>query len=240
MSYTIRERLGFLIAAATAACVTQVLGHTGHPAARAKYLRELRDSLELPAAATAEECFAKLARRTQKLDRKLADAGFPAARTPTIHGRGAAEGAMSYLHSTYVGGASPGEIARMEQAGIRGFTALLDAVAKARNVLALMRYLEGDFARSRVPAERRAHEAIQTLMPYVSDYWADLLVIDRDAIVDRLPKGETLWLWIRQGGWGSYLSEKPARIPDEAIAVVKVCPDGVALMRRAPQLDLAA
>lgn len=241
MSNSLRERLAHLIAACESPCVREATTVNLHPGPMARYHREFREALNLPLTTSRIECFERLANRARKLDAKLeAAGGFPPARPPTITTRHQAEAAMRYLSPTYVGGTSQAEQALMAVKGLGDLAKLLDRVAKARNLLAVMRYTEGDFHFSPRPPERIAAKAIDLMLPYVTDYWADLLVIDRDAIVDRVGRGESLWLWTKVGGWGTWLSEKPSRIPDGCSAIVEVSPEGAKLIRRYIQLDFAA
>lgn len=236
---SIRQRLAYLIAALSAPCVTGILDKHQHPAA-AKALREMQNSFGLEASATAAECFAKLHKKALKFDAKLADAGFPAGHPAMIRCRHGAEGTMSFLNPTYVGCASQGDQHMLRVKGVEGFEKLICRIAPARNYLATQRYLEGDFHSSPRRGDYLAAKTIDLLLPLVTDYWTDLLVIDRDNIVEKTARGERLWVWVKKEGWGTWISHKSRLIPDAAVAVVEVGPDGVKQLRRAPQLELEA
>lgn len=236
----IRQRLAHLIAALEAPCVLEVLEAHENPATT-KYLRQLRMALNMDEGTSATECFAKLARKARKFDKKLANAGFPEPHPVFIRCRHDAEATMTFLSPTYLGGASETDKRLLTVKGIQGFEKLLDRVAKARNYLGLIRYLVGDLHASPRRGDYLAAKTIDLLMPSLTDYWADLVIVDRDAIVEKSTRGDTMWIWVRENGWGTWVSTKSRDVPADAIAVVRVGPDGPKLMRRAKNTtELAA
>ena len=239
---TIRDRLACLIAALELPDVQLIVDTNKHHfAAATKYKNELWLVRGMPALLPSG-CFSHLAEMARKLDNKLAEAdSFPlTSYKPEVKDRRSAEAAMTYLHRTCIGGISPAERNLMAIRRIEGFPELLDGVSKARNLLALARYFRGDFAASSSPEERIAAKAIDALLPHVTDFWSDLLVIDRDAIIDRIGRGMEMWIWVKDDGCGTWLSDHHNKVPDSARAVIKVSPSGVTKMRRAPQMELVA
>lgn len=243
MSLTLRERLAHLIAAFESPAVRRRLASVKmHPAAAEKYLRELRLPLDVKPDATADQCFDAILAMAKKFDRKLDKAGgFPPSRSVKLETVGACESAMTYNHSTYVGGCSPAERSLIATRQINGFGSLLDATSKARNLLSLARYYAGDFRASKDPINNVVSQTIDLLINHLTDYWADLLVIDRDFILDAVgAKKKTVYVFAKAEGWGTWVVERSAKIPDTAVAVVKVAPEGAKLVRRAPQMAVAA
>jgi hypothetical protein len=243
MSLTLRERLAHLIAAFESPEVRRRLEYLKfHPAAAQKYLRELQQNLELKPTATADECFDAILEKAKKFDRKLAKAEcFPPSRAVKLESVNACESAMTYNHSTYVGGCSPAERTLLSTRRIDGLAPLLDVTSKARNLLAVGRYYAGDFLSTKDGAIGLVGKTIDLLINTLTDYWSDLLVVDRDYILDAVGvHGKTVYVFAKAEGWGTWVVARSSQIPDNAVSVVKVTPSKAELVRRAPQLPVAA
>lgn len=242
MSLTIRDRLAYLIAALQCPAVLEIIdSNQFHPDAHAKYVREMRLVRGMPEKGSASDCFKQLLKMAKEFNNKLKDADcFPKSVKPDVTSRHAAEAAMSYLHRTYVGGATQVERNLLTTRRIGGLAELLDGVDKARKLVALTRYFAGDYLTSTIASEQIAHRAIDALMPFLTDYYADLVVIDRDTIVDALNRDQRVWIWAKDDGNGTWLERHISKVPDSARMVIEVSSRGVKKLRRAPQLELAA
>ncbi|MBT9165942.1 MAG: hypothetical protein DDT25_00605 [Chloroflexi bacterium] len=240
---SIRDRLAHLTSNPTALSSLEIINNSQpHTSAHEKYLREMRLIHKIPENANASECFTSLAEMAGDFDKKLEAANcFQKPAKPHVTTRHEAEAAMTHSHRTCLGNISQDEHNLLIIRNISGLANLLDGACKARKLIALTRYFAGDYMNSPLQSEQIAHQAISILMPYINDYYADLLVIDRDSIVGILDvsKKNRMWIWVKDNGTGTWMEQNIANVPNTARVVIEVSNKGVKQLLRAPQMELS-
>lgn len=79
------------------------------------------------------------------------------------------------------------------------------------NLIAAARYDAAGY--SGTLAERRFKEYARLAMPLLTDYWSDVLVIDRDEVLTAIAAGDSMVFAVKAKGWGTVSAARAEQLP---------------------------